>query len=355
MRQAVLHIGMHKTGSTAIQQAFNGRSSSEARYARLSHANHSIPLATVFKQGPYHHWNKFDLSDAEISSRRHDFLADLESEFNSDVHQHLIFSGEDLGLLKDQEKAELISVFRSHGVDVRVICFVRDPVAFVSSALQQRIKHGLKDVGEISPWYRQRLTYFAQILDPEKLVVMDYGRLCAEHGDIVCAFQNVIGFRFENLASVRPNKSSSLDATRLILCLNRLCDPARLSVQGKRARSRLVVGLHRIFPEICDKPKQDWEPVSGLLSADIEQEVAFLKFRFGISYEVPSRLRSLEAVEIFLSEIGHIDTSRLREGLEDELRLKLADGSCRQILASALEKIIEREIQADSVSTYTGT
>ena len=43
---------MHKTGTTAIQMALNGMVHEAAKYAQLSHANHSVPLMTIFQKHP---------------------------------------------------------------------------------------------------------------------------------------------------------------------------------------------------------------------------------------------------------------------------------------------------------------
>lgn len=50
-KDIVLHIGMAKSGSTAIQTALNGYREGTTRYARLGR-NHSIPMHTDVRRRP---------------------------------------------------------------------------------------------------------------------------------------------------------------------------------------------------------------------------------------------------------------------------------------------------------------
>ena len=45
-KKIILHIGMHKTGTTAIQKAFDGQAADGVGYAELSHTIDSFAQAT---------------------------------------------------------------------------------------------------------------------------------------------------------------------------------------------------------------------------------------------------------------------------------------------------------------------
>ena len=69
--EVILHIGMHKTGSTSIQTALSGYDTGRAFYARFPESNHSPAIRGTFSTRPetYHQWQKLGRESAEIQVR----------------------------------------------------------------------------------------------------------------------------------------------------------------------------------------------------------------------------------------------------------------------------------------------
>lgn len=76
MRTVYLHVGMHKTGSTAIQSAFSGFDDGKTKYADLGYQNHSIPFCTAFSGDyqDYHIWKSVGLTPDQIEQKKRDCL-----------------------------------------------------------------------------------------------------------------------------------------------------------------------------------------------------------------------------------------------------------------------------------------
>jgi len=66
MKSAVVHGGLHKTGTTSIQSSLDHYNDGNAAYANLGHSNHSLFLKTLFHPtNPFDCWQNRDLSPAK--------------------------------------------------------------------------------------------------------------------------------------------------------------------------------------------------------------------------------------------------------------------------------------------------
>ena len=75
MDEVILHIGMHKTGSTSIQLSLNGYDDGETIYANLENINHAFPIYTIFSANRYdYHWKNLGFNLSEIDSKKEKYL-----------------------------------------------------------------------------------------------------------------------------------------------------------------------------------------------------------------------------------------------------------------------------------------
>lgn len=289
---------MHKTGTTAIQNALDGQTVAGVGYAKLGHANHSVPLMTIFQDAPYYYWKRIGVTGQEVSSRKRGFVSMLEAQLERRDIDTLVLSGEDLGWLSDSEKAAMVDFFEERGHSLRVVCLTRHPAEFVKSALQQRVQGGLKHVTEIHPQYVDRLQFFLGRLGRECLSVADYTAICEAHVDVVRGFNSLADLPFESGELIRHNRAMSLDATRIILRLNQLT--REFSPQYFQLLERLVSILNECLPAPEAELKSQWRLAEELLPSSLSDELAFLKREFGIHYEMEQPEPPTEAVEDFL-------------------------------------------------------
>lgn len=298
-KKVILHIGMHKTGTTAIQKALDGQTVDGFGYAELSHANHSVPLMTIFQQAPYYYWERVGVTGQHITSRKRTFTSLLEAELDRGDIDTLVLSGEDIGWLLEREKSAMVDFFEERGHSLRVICLTRHPAEFAKSALQQRIQGGLRDVTEIHPQYVDRLSFFLGRLGRERLTVIDYTSLCESCGDVVTGFISLADLPFKTVESARYNRALSADATRIIFRLNQLT--RELSPQYFQLLERLIPTLRECFPVLEADSGSQWKPAEQLLPASLTEDLDFLEREFGIDYGIEQLEPSTEAIEDFLS------------------------------------------------------
>lgn len=143
-RTAVLHIGPHKTGTTAVQRML-----AEARQTLLAqgwampdgHENHSFLLSLLF-------WDADSLPRIgrlfwrDTADRLDAFRAARMSEFEqiAATAQNLVLSAEEVSRFRPDESRRLIAFLQQHFDDVRVIAYARDPEDWLDSAAQQHVK-----------------------------------------------------------------------------------------------------------------------------------------------------------------------------------------------------------------------
>ncbi|PPB80783.1 hypothetical protein LV82_01515 [Albidovulum inexpectatum] len=278
MRRLSLHIGTHKTGSTAIQAAFDGYSWGDARYASLEFRNHSIPFYTVFsgKHQDYHIWRSANLTPAEIEKKKQQLHRLIESEIGSDT-RHLIVSGEDISLIDHKGIEAIADLCSKANRKVDVIVYVRDPVSFTQSDFQETIKSG--SVLARPPYmnYRNRIEKFLTIFGADHVTFRHYDRSKLVDGDVVSDFSEVIGVR-KPRKTATENTSLSTEAVRILWALNSLVPRFTPDKAIKIARTSLIDHLRTVFPGKFQFP----ESISRSL-IDIE-DVEWLKHNSGIDF-----------------------------------------------------------------------
>lgn len=147
--RAVVHVGLHKTGTTSLQRAFrSSKNNATLRDAGILYPtswpeNHSIPVYSMFSDNPEdYHINVGagrDLDTTQALNVR--YRSDLISELLMADCSELLISGEDISVLS---KAGLHS-FRQFlhpicGDNVDIVAYVRHPVEWAISQMQEAIK-----------------------------------------------------------------------------------------------------------------------------------------------------------------------------------------------------------------------
>lgn len=179
MRQLFLHVGMHKTGTSSIQETLHHNQPvlAEAGYAYLDQAiNHSRLVYSAFAEAPQAlpANRRAGIANAAAGAVFAATCRDQLLAFLGEAKQdRLILSGEAISLLGDAETEAMLQAFRARVDRIMVIGFVRPPRSFIVSAYQQRIRGG-RSGDTISgrfarPQYRRRF---------EKYLGVDQGNDC---------------------------------------------------------------------------------------------------------------------------------------------------------------------------------
>lgn len=247
----ILHIGMHKTGTTAVQEALAGFDDGQTRMAALRHPNHSIQMLTCFAQDPtkYHVWVRQGMEPERVLRIRAAMRRELSDELAL-LRRQLVISGEEMSLMRPPSVQEMADFLTPYAREVSVLAWLRPAVGYIGSALQQMIRAGQATAILPRPCYRTRFAMFA---DRYGRGAMTY-RLYREGGSTVTEFCDLLGIPPQSVQDRRDNVSLSDTAMRLIWLLNRTGPASTGSAPRLRARAATIRHLARRFPGRCALP-----------------------------------------------------------------------------------------------------
>lgn len=314
MSRVFLHIGMHKTGSTAIQSAFAGYETSRTRYADLGYENHSIPFYTAYsgQHHNYHIWRAAGLRPEEIEAQKDICRARIEAAVAGAGKRNLIFSGEDISYLPLAAIQDIAALFARHTLDVRVIVYVREPISYMQSAIQQVVKTGTFDERIPSPMYRERIEKFINVFGAERVNVRVFDRDLLFGNDIIADFAKQVGVKAPPKGK-NDNSSLSTEAVKIIYLLNQL-----VPVFGEQAD--LIQARRRMIAHVSANFKGRFQIPESLIAGIVEAEdVAWLYATTGIDFRHPEGDRlaySQKAVRDYLGDLDAGTIVAMREYLK---------------------------------------
>lgn len=252
MKEVILHIGTHKTGTTSIQKAIKGYRKNKVCTTSLPYENHSIPLYTIFSENryDYHIWKKVGLVKEKIDEFKNKFLQILDKDLDDKEFEKILISGEDISLLSENNTNEMIKYFLKKNLKVKVIIYVRSPIKFILSSLQEMIKNGSitedisrllkneKGVKKISPGYIFRIKKFLSNPNIDEIRVFNYDEITKSDLDIVDHFAKITGINLQK-SKIQTNLQLNCFQIALINKLNNV--PLNINSSYTRFRLRNII------------------------------------------------------------------------------------------------------------------
>lgn len=313
MDQVILHIGMHKTGSSSIQAALKDYDDGETVYASFQERNHSIPIYTGFSSSmdDYHIWVNAGLKSDQIKLLRNQYIEHLKGELERKDRKRLIISGEDIGVIDDNGKKKLISLLQSKVKSVVLICYVRSPGSFSGSIFQQSVKRGLKSIPErISPKYRHRIELFREILGTDNVIVKEFSKGSLYGDDVVDDFIKTFSLSEFCSNRGRVNEGLSDSALKLLWCFNKTNPCSVGDPVLTKARSKLISDISRVYGGSGRKSKSVFANIADF------SEIDYLRKTFSIDFSEgeAARLESSDDLYDFINDLSDVDLKPL-EGM----------------------------------------
>jgi hypothetical protein len=229
MTHIYLHIGSHKTGTSAIQSAlFAARAAllqAGINYLAIG-ANHSIPLYSLVTPDP-HLYRLNILQGIDTPDRAADYNASIRAQLVAELEQNrsgkFVISGEDLSVLPAESVSRLHALLAPYADKFTVIIYVREPRAFMLSAAQERLKAGRTLAAvcakPLLPDYRGRTAKFIDVFGRENVMMRPFVRSAFREGDLLIDFLDALGAPLSlrpQLQPVTSNTSISYEAALLL-------------------------------------------------------------------------------------------------------------------------------------------
>lgn len=241
MARIVLHVGMHKTGSSSIQKSLRNVEL-EIREKGVFYpdvppnsANPGIGLYSAYSENQgYYQILKWGYDTPEkLSKLKHEVFETIESAVKHPDCTTVILSGEDLCMLLPDRVAQLAEHMRSLSEDVSVIVYVRDPIGYATSAAQELVRGGelLSRVYLYppTPKYSDRIGPYLDAFGRDVVDIRVFPPRGAGVG-VVADFTAAAGLSEEvrgMIPEVRTNTSMSEFATHIMSAANRKFPPLK--------------------------------------------------------------------------------------------------------------------------------
>ena len=284
-RKLIIHAGMHKTGSTAIQHWLRTNKLPGAHYIAWRNANHSDLFVLLFEEDPqdYFSYAHEGYTREQAMRERAQERDRVRSEIESSHAEVVVFSAERVSAAPEPAVEAMQAFFSEFFTDIQVYAYVRKPSGFMTSMFQQHLKTGRAKLGfaELWPGYRRRLKRFFEIFGAENVHLRSYDRLVEEGGEIVGDFARWTGLATQAPDDIVRNKSMSATGTALLYFYRKHVEPKL--PQAERAWSnRHVLRVVQAIPGeafhidlVCDedqrqKVAQDLKWISTQLGFDLD-------------------------------------------------------------------------------------
>ena len=229
-----LHIGLHKTGTSTLQEYLFSRRDRLLEQAGVYYpalqANLSRPLSSLFHDNPaaYSQNVLHGVDTAEkVAEQNSRLQRELDREFERCTVSRMLMSGEDVCLLSDEALSRLASWLQQRCDAFTVVCVLRDPTGWSTSAAQSRIRGG-ETLDEVNADHRvQRLKPLLETIAGafgyERMRWLDFQRLVGHPDNYIAAFLEALDLpadwtKGDSVAIV--NESMSMEAAQVVSAIN---------------------------------------------------------------------------------------------------------------------------------------
>jgi hypothetical protein len=262
IRTCHIHIGMPKSGSTSIQRSFSGLDEDRIAYLRLSDINHSYDLQKMFcSTYPTHPDAKpLHAVPAARAREREGLLGLSEGQIARD-RRDCVVSGEIMYILFDEADIGRLTAFLAPHFDrLRVIAYIREPLGYMRSLMQQLPQTGIPvfDPAGVYPNYRKSLEPWITALGRQNVELVPFERQTLIGGDVVSDFSMRLGLGKPITATKAENISLTAEAYAMVYAMQReikvdKISGMRLAITKEKIRRVRGYGVRSLDldPEAC--------------------------------------------------------------------------------------------------------
>lgn len=274
-----LHVGLPKTATTFVQHTLS------AGKARLAEAGVVYPAGSVLHHDVPKLAELVAAGRVKYRPRLDALLSSFAGEVAAAGRDHLLISSEYLIETPAPALAVLDEALRQHfpGLnEVRVLCYVREPIAFSTSFCQQVVKSGHRRLEDFyaSPWplnLRKCLSRHVERFGREAVEVRKFHPDSLKNGDILDDMLDALGVAGLGLARDRGALNTALSVQGLQIA-DALAELRPVSDRLRRHRREYRRALESIRGDRFVLP----EAVQDLVVAQSHDDLEMLKADFGI-------------------------------------------------------------------------
>lgn len=215
----IVHAGMHKTGSTAIQKALWNCRNDEFHYLQWNgNKNHSIPYIYAFADGGVHAKSDFDKQKATQHGSTLRQL--LTNELDLLKSKNAIISGEAIGAARLGNGVKRLKDFLDPWANrFDVLMYLRPPRSYAAAEFSQSICGGGTPAVPIGIDY-SGITELDKVFGPDVVSLLPYIRSKLAMKDVVFDFCSRVGIPMREVQPSLANTTPSLELLSILWEVN---------------------------------------------------------------------------------------------------------------------------------------
>ena len=290
MAKCILHVGMHKTGTTSIQASLAGLSDDTFLYPAIGdNPNHSGAIYSAFSETPEDHGMNRVRRDNPKAMRQHvrEMKDSLAAAIVEAAGRTLVFSGESMTVLTAVELRRMRGFFAEFGYETEVLAYIRPPRGYMSSAFQQNLKTGKLrrlNLARLWPDYSGRFAKFDAAFGRDRVHLVKFDPSSFTGGDVVRDFCKRVGIGESAVTIQRKNDSLPRGICKLVFQYNRAWEERGLP----QLNGRLIQAMTDSVA-IPDKRRFVFaESLADPILKREERNMAWMERRLGQSLDEPS-------------------------------------------------------------------
>ena len=246
----VVHIGIHKTGTSSIQHHLANKKYETFSYFDLGSENHSIPIYSFFSKEPekYHiHWRAGRTKEEVVKYNNKVEKLFKKHLIDNEKEETFVISGEDISVLPYESVKSFKLFLLEYFENIKIFAYVRSPGSFISSDFQEHVKAGLGSFNiEIHyPNYRRRIEKFDILFGKNNVHLLHFDPKIMFNNDVTCDFLKQLNINSSEKIDM-TNESLSLEATALIYTFNKFSAVKYEAVIRERMRIKIIEILKKI-------------------------------------------------------------------------------------------------------------
>lgn len=286
IEQIFIHIGVHKTGSTTIQESLGRKSEALKSYSFLYPVfrsrkadifNHSVPFVSMFRDNPESYLdNRLNgiTTQAGLVCLHQNYELQLTEQIGQFNGNKLIISGEGICTFTIDQLGKLKSFLKRLtpcDVEMQIVMFCRNSVQQIishTSAIVRSqgltLKNCLPQSGIHNSYYRQIVLKFIEVFGKENITILRFEDAILHPSGITGALLEAIGAEtalISQFKNERFNPASSSEAVSIFSAIHETLpavDGLPYSFQGK-TRKLLMNLLGQKFVLPVNVQRKVWE------------------------------------------------------------------------------------------------
>lgn len=339
-KTCLLHIGLHKTGTTAIQQFFHKNRTTLLDYgvnylhAPCAISNHSVPFYSLYGDEPlsYYPHEKKGIDTIEKLNKYNDTAKkELECCFEKNTSPLMVISGESISRIIDANNTQrLKNDLYTYFDKVFVLVYIREWVPYVSSCVSQLVRTRPFNISQAMHLaidsikkLPKTLLNFADAFGNDAILCAKYDPKEFPNNDIVLDFLQRIHVHIHSsrlFFDSRLNASVSAETIRILSLINK---EYLLFLDAKSCRNsmRILSAIKGMLHDIGHSRFAPSQTETDEILNSITEEVTFFKDKYGIVFEKSRNNTAVNSIKACEKEVGFAILELLTEKVNIESQL----------------------------------